>query len=78
MLIGSSGIQAGASEAVLWDGVGLVGIAAYLTTLGVNLNGAQLQSAERVATRDGTTIVQGLTDEQNRVGAWIAWLPQRY
>ncbi len=63
---------------MLWDGVGLVGIAAYLTTLGVNLNGAQLQSAERVATRDGTTIVQGLTDEQNRVGAWIAWLPQRY
>ncbi len=77
VLIGRSGTQAGASEAVLWDGVGVVGIAAYLTTLGANLQGAHLQSADRITTHDGTTIIQGVTDQQNRNGAWIAWLPQR-
>ena len=78
VLIGRSGTLAGASEAVLWDGVGLISIAAYLTTLGANLQGAHLQNAERIVTRDGTTLVQGTTDQQNRSGAWIAWLPQRH
>lgn len=78
VLIGRSGTQAGASEAVIWDGVGVVGIEAYLTMLGADLHGVHLQSAERVATRDGTTIVQGITDQQNHLGAWIAWLPQRH
>ncbi len=63
---------------MLWDGVGLISIAAYLTTLGANLQGAHLQNAERIVTRDGTTLVQGTTDQQNRSGAWIAWLPQRH
>jgi uncharacterized membrane protein len=77
VLVGRSGNPGGQSEAVLWDSEGDIGIAAYLSSLGVNLNGAHLQRAERVATRGGFTIVQGIVDEQNRTGAWVAWLPQR-
>ena len=78
VLVGRSRNQNAQSEAVLWDSEGALGIAGYLGTLGVNLNGAHLQRAERVATRNGFTIVQGIIDDQNRTGAWIAWLPQRH
>jgi uncharacterized membrane protein len=82
VLVGRSGAPAGSapatSEAVLWDGVGVVGVAAYLTTLGANLQGAHLQSAVRVATHGTTTVVQGVVNYQDSSGAWIAWLPQRH
>jgi len=78
VLIGRSGTQAGASEAVMWDSAGLIGIANYLSTLGADLHGVRLQSAERIATHGDTTVVQGVTDQQNHVGAWIAWLPRRH
>jgi uncharacterized membrane protein len=77
VLVGRSGIQNGASEAVLWDSVGRIGIAAYLQSQGVDLHGAHLQSAERVATHDGVTVVQGVSDLVNHTGAWIAWIPRR-
>lgn len=77
VLVGRSGNYNAQSEAVLWDSQGDIGIAAYLVSLGVNLQGARLQQAERVATRGGTIIVQGVADQQNHSGAWIAWLPQR-
>jgi uncharacterized membrane protein len=76
-LVGRSGVQNGASEAVLWDHVGLIRISAYLTSLGADLHGAHLQNADRVVSHDGTTVVQGVTNAQERSGAWIAWLPQR-
>lgn len=78
VLVGRSGSLNGTSEATLWDGVGAVGVAAYLTTLGADLEGARLQSAQRIVTRDGTTIVQGTTDQRNGAGAWLAWLPPRH
>lgn len=77
VLVGRSGIENGASEAVLWDEVGRVGIAGYLQSQGVDLHGAHLQSAERVATHDGVTVVQGVADLVDRTGAWIAWIPRR-
>jgi uncharacterized membrane protein len=77
VLVGRSGISNGESTAVLWDSVGLVSIAAYLESLDVDLHGVHLQSAERVAARGETTVVQGLTNLQDRSGAWFAWLPRR-
>jgi len=77
VLVGRSGVENGASEAVLWDSQGLLAIASYVQSQGVDLHGAHLRSAERVATHDDITIVQGLTDLQNQTGAWIAWIPRR-
>lgn len=77
VLVGRSGIANGASEAVLWDSAGRISIADFLQSQGVDLHGAHLQSAERVATHDGVTIVQGVTDWVNSTGAWIAWIPRR-
>jgi uncharacterized membrane protein len=77
VLVGRSGIEHGASEAVLWDSIGLLSIAAYLQGQGIDLQGAHLKTAERVATHDDVTIVQGVSDLQNRTGAWIAWIPRR-
>ena len=78
VLVGRSGIENGASEAVLWDSVGRIGIAGYLQSQGVDLHGAHLQNAERVATHDDVTVVQGVSDFGNRTGAWIAWIPRRH
>lgn len=71
-VVGRSGVENGASKAVLWsDGLAL-DIAAYVVSKGVDLNGLELQSAERVARRGDAVLVQGIANQQSRGGVWFA------
>lgn len=71
---GQSGLPNYPGTAVLWDESGVVDVGAALATLGVSLNGVELQAAARVASRDGVTLVQGVANSRENRGVWFAWL----
>ncbi|HYJ10137.1 MAG TPA: hypothetical protein VEX18_14040, partial [Polyangiaceae bacterium] len=76
VLVGRSGIDNGvASKAMLWDEEGSLDISAYVTSQGTNLQGVELQSAERVAVQGDTLLIQGVANAEMRSGVWFARIP---
>lgn len=72
--VGRSGSEL-SNAAVLWDAAGIHDIAALLSAGGVDLQGIQLGSAERVAASSESIIVQGHSQNSGLSRAFIAWLP---
>jgi hypothetical protein len=74
--VGRSGSEL-SSAAVLWDAAGIHDIAALLSAGGVDLQGIELATAERVAASGESIIVQGHGHKSGQTRAFIAWLPAR-
>jgi uncharacterized membrane protein len=75
VIVGRSGVASSTSRAVLWDASGLLDIASYVSSQGVDLHGLELSHSERVAINGDTILVQGFAQAQNRGGVWFARIP---